>query len=117
MCSSPILFLYLSCNPAFSLFVPIFNILNSISGSGAPDYFAHHAEEAPSYVRAAQRLGFLMSPEAHEKHHKHPQMGYAYFSPVTNLILDNTPFWSIVKRYMEWQKGTKAIPVPIALIN
>ena len=117
VCMTPLLLYLLSLPPAMSLIYPILRILNEISGSGSPDYYAHHSERAPKYVKLAQQLHLMMTPSDHEKHHKNPRTGYAYFSPITNFVLDNCGFWPLVKMTMEWSKNMKAIPVPMPLIG
>jgi hypothetical protein len=112
-CIIQLLCYYLEFNFGLGLILPIFHILNTISGSGAPDYYAHHAEKAPKYVKFMQKHGLLMTPNQHEKHHINPRIGYAYFCPLTNMVLDNTPFWNIVTPIMEWKNNMKAVPVPV----
>ncbi len=117
VCMTPLLLYSLNLPPAMSLIYPMLRILNEISGSGSPDYYAHHSERAPKYVKLAQQLHLMMTPSDHEKHHKNPRTGYAYFSPITNFILDNSGFWPVVKMVMEWSKNMKAVAVPMPLIN
>jgi hypothetical protein len=116
-CLTPLACSYIGLPIGMSLMLPVFNILNIISGSGSPDYYAHHSEKAPNYVKLAQQLHLMMTPDDHEKHHKNPRTGYAYFNPITNVLLDHSGFWSIVKVTMEWQKGMKAVPVPVPLVD
>jgi hypothetical protein len=116
-CLIQLLCYYLKLNVGLGLMIPIFYMLNSISGSGAPDYYAHHVEKAPKYVRLMQDYGLLMTPNQHEEHHKNPKLGYAYFSPVTNMILDKTSFWTLITPIMEWKHNMKSVPVPVPLAN
>lgn len=117
ICLTPLACFYICLPTGICLMFPIFNILNIISGSGSPDYYAHHSEKAPKYVKLAQPFHLMMTPNDHEKHHRNPRTGYAYFSPITNILLDHSGFWSIVKVAMEWQKGMRAVPVPIPLVD
>ena len=116
-CLAPIICFYVGLPVGMGLTIPIVSILNSISGTGAPDFYAHHPEQAPAYIKFAQQFRLLMTPAAHEKHHKNPRGGYAYFSPITNVLLDNTGFWWIAKMAMEWKKNAKAMPVPIPSLD
>ena len=117
ICSLPFVCNHLGLPIAMAVIFPIVSIMNAISGSGSPDYYAHHSERAPSYVVLAQKFHLLMTPKDHESHHRNPRTGYAYFSPITNIVLDNSGFWTGVRLAMEWQKNVKAVPVPIPLID
>jgi hypothetical protein len=112
-CFSPMVCHYSNLPIGLGFVIPMFILLNNISGSGSPDYYAHHNEKAPLVVKLAQQCHLMMSPRTHEKHHRNPRHGYAYFSPITNLVLDNSGFWILTKAAMEWQKNMKALPVPI----
>ena len=85
----------------------------AVAAAGAPDYFAHKPEEAPLLVLLAQRLGLMMSPQAHLYHHQFPSKGFAYFSPITNYVLDNTQLLhKIVEPAMSMTMQAPAVPVP-----
>ncbi|CAF2838809.1 unnamed protein product [Rotaria sp. Silwood2] len=114
---SPVVCYYIHLPIAMGFVIPLSVMLNSVSGSGAPDYYAHHDEKAPRVVKLAQQLHLMMTPETHEKHHKNPHGGYAYFSPITNIVLDNSGFWNVTKSVMEWYKNIKAVPVPVPLFD
>jgi len=100
--------------PVLTMAYLISNVLSAISACGAPDYFAHHPNRAPAIARLAQKLRLMMTPAAHDYHHKHPSRGYAYFSPLTNFVLDNTGVWVAVRVFVETATGRKAHLVPAA---
>mmetsp|Transcript_119997 Transcript_119997/g.208387 ORF Transcript_119997/g.208387 Transcript_119997/m.208387 type:complete len:234 (+) Transcript_119997:84-785(+) len=83
-----------------------------ISAAGIPDYYAHHRDLAPSIVKFAQDYHLLMTPETHRAHHQDPSIGYAYFSPLTNFVLDRSGFWHALKHVILLVTGKHANPVP-----
>lgn len=53
-----------------------------------------------------------MTLAAHEWHHEHPGEGqYAYFSPLTNAVLDGSGFWALAALVM----GAPPSPPPALL--
>ncbi len=102
-------------NPLFSNMVAgylVYESLNEISGSGLPDYYAHNRSKAPAVVKLAQDYKLMMSVDTHKHHHATPVMNYAYFSPLTNILLDKTYFWSMYKNYILLTTDKKYTPVP-----
>ena len=90
----------------------VFQILNKISGAGIPDYYAHHRHQATAWIKLAQDLNLMMSPSTHHQHHLNTSVGYAYFCPLTNVVLEDWGLLTVVRWAMEQYTGSKAVPPP-----
>jgi len=86
--------------PGFGILFLMLELMNDLSGAGLPDYWSHHRNEAPYLAKVAQDFRLLMSESDHYKHHVNPKIGYAYFSPITNILLEKISFWEFSKWIM-----------------
>lgn len=93
-------------------------IINIIAGSGAPDYYAHHPDEAPLWLSILQRARLVMNTADHEYHHANPDKSYSYFSSITNIILDELCFWPLARYIVFNIYGVNAtLPAKMALVG
>ena len=57
-----------------------------------------HAEQVPPGVRWLQRRGLILSPEAHERHHRSYTRGYCVTNGWMNRLLDPIDFFGRLER-------------------
>ena len=57
----------------------------------------------------------MMTPAEHKFHHKHPSKGYAYFSPLTNFVLDRAQIFNLFEPLMTNVAKQSAVLVPPAV--
>jgi len=88
------------------------DMMSDLSGAGLPDYWSHHREHAPLLAKLAQDWRLMMSAADHYKHHAKPTIGYAYFSPMTNIALEKVRFWEGMRYYMRKQYGMEPLNIP-----
>lgn len=93
---------------AFGVFVVVFTV--SVLLTNQIHKWAHVARP-PRIVRALQRAGLLLSPEAHTSHHSPPHRGgYCVTSGVWNRILDPIDFFPKlergIRRLLRLERGT-----------
>jgi len=86
--------------PSFGVIFMMLELMNELSGAGLPDYWSHHRDKAPYLAKVAQNFRLMMLESDHYKHYVNPNIGNAYFSPLTNFVLDTIRFWDFTKWIM-----------------
>jgi len=87
--------------------------MGGISGAGLPDYWSHNRSKAPLLARIAQDCHLMMTSSDHHKHHADPRIGYAYYSPLTNMVLETICFWDAAKWGMREVYGAEPLNIPV----
>lgn len=96
----------------FGIVFLMLDLMSDLSGAGLPDHWSHNRDDAPYLAKLAQDFRLMMSKDDHYKHHANPKIGYAYFSPITNIVLEKIHFWEMAKWAMHEFYGMKPLNIP-----
>lgn len=103
--------------PGFGILFLMLDMMSDLSGAGLPDHWSHNRDEAPYLAKLAQDWRLMMSESDHHKHHADPKIGYAYFSPLTNISLDKIRFWDMTKWILREIYGMEPLNIPAMAIH
>lgn len=92
------------------VFAQAFLVSLALYGAGANQLHQWaHMQRAPRPVRVAQRLGLVLSPERHARHHRAPHTGsYCISTGWLNPLLDRSGFWRRLERLVSRLTGAAA---------
>jgi hypothetical protein len=67
-----------------------------------------HTSATPTVVRLAQRLGLMLVPAAHHRHHADHTRAYCVFTGWANPLLDGMAFWQRLGRWCDRLSGRES---------
>jgi ubiquitin-conjugating enzyme E2 variant len=67
-----------------------------------------HADRVPGAIRTLQRIGVVLSPGRHARHHRGAHLsGYCITTGWMNPVLDSTHFWRALERAVSMVTGAR----------